>query len=48
MNEPRTDYDFSVVALVASAGGLEALTRVLAPLPADFPAAIIGLQHQMR
>jgi two-component system chemotaxis response regulator CheB len=39
--------DFSVVALVASAGGLEALTRVLSPLPADFPAAIIGLQHQM-
>ncbi len=35
------------VALVSSAGGLDALTRVLAPLPADFPAAVIALQHQM-
>jgi len=35
-----------VVALVCSAGGLEALTSVLRPLPADFPAAVIALQHQ--
>ncbi len=34
------------VALVSSAGGLDALLRVLAPLPADFPAAVIALQHQ--
>jgi two-component system chemotaxis response regulator CheB len=33
------------VALVCSAGGLGALTRVLAPLPADLPAAVIVLQH---
>lgn len=34
-----------VVALVASAGGLDALTRVLAPLPASFPAPLLALQH---
>lgn len=36
-----------VVALVSSAGGLEALSRVLAPLPVDFPASVIALQHLM-
>ncbi|MEU3624227.1 chemotaxis protein CheB [Amycolatopsis coloradensis] len=36
---------FPVVALVASAGGLDALTEVLAPLPADLPAAVIVSQH---
>jgi two-component system chemotaxis response regulator CheB len=35
-----------VIALVSSVGGLEALSRVLRPLPADFPAAVIALQHQ--
>jgi two-component system chemotaxis response regulator CheB len=34
-----------VVALVCSAGGLDALRAVLAPLPADLPAAVIALQH---
>lgn len=34
-----------VIALVCSAGGLEALTRVLEPLPADLPAAMLVLQH---
>jgi two-component system chemotaxis response regulator CheB len=38
--------DFPIVALVCSTGGLEALTRVLAPLPADLPAAVLVLQHQ--
>lgn len=37
--------EFPIVALVCSTGGLEALTRVLAPLPANLPAAIIALQH---
>jgi two-component system, chemotaxis family, protein-glutamate methylesterase/glutaminase len=37
---------FPVVALVTSAGGLDALTQVLAPLPADLPAAVIIAQHQ--
>jgi two-component system chemotaxis response regulator CheB len=36
---------FEVVALAASAGGLNALTQVLAPLPATFPAAIVLVQH---
>jgi two-component system, chemotaxis family, protein-glutamate methylesterase/glutaminase len=36
---------FPIVALVCSAGGLDALRRVLTPLPADLPAAIIVLQH---
>ncbi|MCS7477750.1 chemotaxis protein CheB [Umezawaea endophytica] len=36
---------FPVVALVASAGGLAALSTVLAPLPADLPAALLVLQH---
>src|SRR3954447_14750480 len=33
------------IALVSSAGGLDGLKRVLAPLPEDFPAPIIALQH---
>jgi two-component system chemotaxis response regulator CheB len=36
---------FPVVALVCSTGGLDALTRVLGPLPSDFPAAVLVLQH---
>jgi two-component system chemotaxis response regulator CheB len=36
---------FPIVALVCSAGGLDALTQVLAPLPDDLPAAVIVLQH---
>lgn len=36
---------FDVVALAASAGGLQALTKVLAGLPGDFPAATVVVQH---
>ena len=36
---------FPVVALVCSVGGADALMRVLAPLPVDFPAAVVALQH---
>src|SRR5438477_12809936 len=36
---------FDVVALAASAGGLTALSRVLAALPADFPATLVVVQH---
>src|SRR5213082_2734544 len=36
---------FDVVALAASAGGLNALTHVLAALPKDFPAALVVVQH---
>ena len=36
---------FDIVALAASAGGLKALTDVLAALPKDFPAALVMVQH---
>jgi two-component system chemotaxis response regulator CheB len=36
---------FPVVALVTSAGGLDALSEVLAALPGDLPAAVLVVQH---
>jgi two-component system chemotaxis response regulator CheB len=36
---------FDIVALAASAGGLKALSTVLAALPADLPAALVIVQH---
>ena len=39
------DAAFDVVALAASAGGLTALSNVLADLPAGFPAGILVVQH---
>ncbi len=36
---------FDIVALAASAGGLKAITDVLSALPADFPAAVVVVQH---
>jgi two-component system chemotaxis response regulator CheB len=36
---------FEIVALAASAGGLRALSEVLAGLPANFPAALVVVQH---
>ena len=36
---------FAIVALAASAGGLNALSCVLVALPADFPAGIVVVQH---
>jgi two-component system, chemotaxis family, protein-glutamate methylesterase/glutaminase len=36
---------FEIVALAASAGGLKALSDVLAALPRDFPAALVVVQH---
>src|SRR5437764_12245299 len=44
--EPRAmTPGFDVVALAASAGGLNALTHVLEALPVDFPAALVVVQH---
>ena len=40
---PRGAYE--IVALAASAGGLQALSQVLAAIPRDFPAAIVVVQH---
>lgn len=36
---------FNVVALAASVGGLPAIRTILSALPADFPAAIVVVQH---
>lgn len=36
---------FEIVALAASAGGLKALTHVLAALPKDFAASLVVVQH---
>jgi two-component system, chemotaxis family, protein-glutamate methylesterase/glutaminase len=36
---------FDVVVMVASAGGLTAFSQILGGLPADFPAAILIVQH---
>jgi two-component system chemotaxis response regulator CheB len=36
---------FDVVAIASSAGGVTALGRLLAALPAKFPAAIVVVQH---
>ena len=34
-----------IVAITASAGGVEALSKVLSALPADFPVPIVVVQH---
>lgn len=39
------ESSFDVVALAASAGGLNALSQVLSGLPRDFPAAVVVVQH---
>jgi two-component system chemotaxis response regulator CheB len=36
---------FEIVAVAASAGGLKAITQVLSALPAEFPAALVVVQH---
>ena len=41
----ETDKAFSLVALAASAGGLAALSLILAALPQNFPAAVTVVQH---
>src|SRR2546423_7920011 len=47
MTSPDDPYalKFPVVALVSSLGGLDALSQVLAPLPADLHAALLVVQH---
>ncbi len=44
-SQPISDTAFDIVALAASAGGLTALSRVLAALPAGFPAPLVVVQH---
>ncbi|MFQ4145064.1 chemotaxis protein CheB, partial [Chlorogloeopsis sp. ULAP02] len=36
---------YNVVAIAASKGGLKAISKILSALPADFPAAIVIVQH---
>jgi two-component system chemotaxis response regulator CheB len=43
---PPSPPSFKVVGLAASAGGVEAVSRILAALPGDFPAAIVLVQHR--
>ena len=42
---PFPNAAFDVVAMVASAGGLNALSSILSRLPTDFPAATLIVQH---
>ncbi len=42
---PFVGAAFDVVVLAASAGGLNALSQVVAGLPADFPAGLLAVQH---
>jgi two-component system chemotaxis response regulator CheB len=42
---PRALTDPPLVVIAASAGGIQALRLILAGLPADFPAAVLVVQH---
>src|SRR5438128_12575695 len=42
---PLSDAPFDVIALASSAGGLNALSRVLSQLPGDLPVALLVIQH---
>ncbi|MDX2242913.1 MAG: chemotaxis protein CheB [Leptolyngbyaceae cyanobacterium bins.302] len=43
LSQPKAAFE--IVAMAASAGGLNALSQVLSGLPAQFPAAIVIVQH---
>lgn len=45
MDTDAQDCPLAVVAAVASAGGVEALSALARTLPADFPAAVLVLLH---
>ncbi len=40
-----SSYQFEIVAVGASAGGLKALTEILSSIPGDFPVPILIVQH---
>src|SRR5262249_58778974 len=42
---PHPDAAYDIVAIVASAGGLRALSHVLSAMRQDFPAALTVVQH---
>ncbi len=43
--DPPLDVPVRVIGIAASAGGLEALRRIVADLPADLPAAVCVVLH---
>ncbi|MBW4494745.1 MAG: chemotaxis protein CheB [Oscillatoria princeps RMCB-10] len=43
--EPFSEAPFDILAIAASAGGLNALSAVLSPLKGDLPVAIVVVQH---
>jgi two-component system chemotaxis response regulator CheB len=43
---PSTTPDLWLVTIAASAGGIEALQKLLAALPRDLPAAVVVVQHR--
>ena len=45
MAEKHSETESQLVVIGSSAGGIEALSRVVASLPADFPAPIVIAQH---
>jgi two-component system chemotaxis response regulator CheB len=44
-DRPERPTGYSIVAVASSAGGVVALSRLLPALPADFPAAVVVVQH---
>ena len=45
LGPPQTEPAFDIVAIAASAGGVIALLQIMTELPAEFPAAIVIVQH---
>jgi two-component system CheB/CheR fusion protein len=45
LTRPAVSKESQLVVIGSSAGGIEALSRVVASLPADFPAPIVIAQH---
>ena len=43
----RGEPAFDIVAVAASFGGIEAVSRILGELPKDLPAAVMVVQHRM-
>jgi two-component system, chemotaxis family, protein-glutamate methylesterase/glutaminase len=48
MQEQTVTHTYRVIALAASAGGLDALGRLLSGLPADLPVPVLIVQHIAR
>ncbi|MGA3058334.1 MAG: chemotaxis protein CheB, partial [Candidatus Limnocylindrales bacterium] len=45
MARPAVTQESQLVVIGSSAGGIEALSRLVTSLPADFPAPIVIAQH---